>query len=144
MLAQETGDSKVATNLQNRVSQSDVIVVGEFRGTENRRKAQAPIKVLDVLRGQLSPDGNLVTCFRASALTITPKRGSRWIFFLQKPFEVKGEVEYRKVVGQYGPEDRILNDDYDGIVPATAENVAAVKDLLKPSKAQKREPQGPK
>ena len=73
--------SGVKTNLQVRVNQSDVIVVGEFRGTEKNRKAKAPIKVLDVLRGESSPNREVVACFRASALTITPRQRSKWIFF---------------------------------------------------------------
>jgi hypothetical protein len=116
-----------STNLAKLVKLSDLVVVGEFRVGTNERMAKTPIKIVETIRESVFPATNVAPCFRPTVMTISPKKGSRWIFFLQQPWEITNGIEYRKVVGTYGKEKHIWNDDFEGILPATEENLKALR-----------------
>jgi len=141
-LAQQIPSPNLTTNLEQKIRDSNLIIIGQFLATTNDRKAKAPIKILETLMGSVQNETRVVACFRANALTISPKKGSKWIFLLRKPFKTEDGAEYRKIVGENQDDDeRMLSDDYEGILPATDENIQAVKDFVVHGKA---EPEGQK
>jgi hypothetical protein len=131
-LAAPTGSKDTSftspSNVASNILAADLVVVGRFNGRENDRKARAKIEVIQRIKGP--PASNVVACFRASALTVTPPLDSRWIFLLQKPFLVTNRFEYRRVVGDRGNSGQRLPDDYEGILSATPENLQFVRRVL--------------
>jgi hypothetical protein len=125
-------DTNQLAKLEYMVKEADVIVEGEFIGIINDRRAEAPIQKMKLLKGTLAPGTLVVACYQATALTVSPYRGSRWMFFLVKPFDLGPGVEYRKIVGG--------NYDDDGIAPASPAYRAAVKRLMAAEAAAKKSP----
>jgi len=117
------------TNLDQKVRSAELIVVGQFLNSPNERRAKAPIKVSDTLKGKVRTDTGIVACFQATGLTVSPKKLSKWIFLLLASTETKNGKEFRKIVGE--------NYDYVGIFPATDENIEAIKRLVERDRPKK-------
>jgi hypothetical protein len=129
--AQTSPPPNVTTNLEQKVGNADLIVTGQFLAATNDRKAKAPIKILEILKGGVGNETRVAACFRANALTVSPKIGSKWIFFLLKPYKTEDGMEYRKIAGKnQDDKELMLSDDYEGIFPSTEENIKAVEGIL--------------
>lgn len=121
-----------------RVRQADIIVIGRLSRTTRTHFANSEVVVKRVLKGQVGQEPLKVGYFYGEATTESdaPWHQDHILFLRMWEVEAPGGVLWTKFVGRTVRDDtdgsvQIVSRDYNGLLPATEENVALVTGLLR-------------